>query len=306
MNQPAHPPQGWNDRDPSDRRRIINTLHVERPVTNAVARTMEKMRRGRREGREATCMTFVGEAGVGKSAFLKHYAQSNGIVTTSDATGVRRHRPVLYVELPSACTVQAACEYALAVMMGPTAPTGTRTPVLFERQLGVQEVELIIFDEFQHVGEKGAEKTRAKTADFVKGLTKRTRIPVVMTGMKTIKTFVTDNDQLTSITPYEATLGPYDPERHLEHFRKHLAALDALLPFDLPSHLDEPDRAAALLTATQGYVRHLGRLLSAAGETAIAEGACSILDRHLLKACRSERTHPGCKLKPDDLFRPPA
>ncbi len=292
----------WTDLDDVARRKAINELRVQRPQLEVVLKRMNLMREGHREGREATCMTLTGEPGVGKSEFLKLYALANPVVEERTGDGVLRRRPVVYVELPSAATVLTASDAIMRVMLGDNAPSGRAVrDGLMERQLKVQRVEILILDEFQHVGEKGAEKTRAQTADFIKGITKRTRIPIVMAGMPVIDTLIEDNKQLDTITPYRIMIPAYAfaANEEKEGFRSYLAKVDAALPFDQPSKLAANALSTKLFLASEGNLRILMRIISEAGRLAIEEHACSIFERHLHEAYEAEA------LALDNPFEPP-
>lgn len=298
MNQ--HKPR-WTAVDDVVRRTMINQLRVERPPLEAVLERMNLMRQGHREGREATCMTLTGEPGVGKSEFLKLYELANPIVEERTDEAVLRRRPVIYVELLPASTVMTASNEIMKALLGPNAPAGTAVrDGLMERQLKVQRVEILILDEFQHVGEKGAEKTRAQTADFFKGLTKRTRIPIVMAGIPVVESLIEDNMQLDTITPYRFQIPPYGfvTEEEKRGFRSYLAEIDARLPFDQSSHLEKDDLSTKLFLASGGNLRTLMRMISEAGRLAIDEHACSIFERHLHEAYGVEALAFGNPFEP--------
>lgn len=295
------PTSGWTGRDISDRRKIINRLFIDRPNLDPIIETMDLLREDHREGKETTCMTVIGEAGVGKSALLKQYAWDYCPYEEKTEQGIVRRHPVLYVQLEPDTTVIGAAETILKVLMGDRAPTGSiAKATILPAQLKIRKVELLILDEFQHVGERGATKTRNKTADWIKSIAKKLDIPVVMAGIPVVQQLVEDNDQLLSITPHAFVIPSYDFDNpdHREGFRGLLKELDKVLPFDQSAKLHEPDRALALHAASGGNLRYLRHIIARAARHAAAEDAYCITDDHFHRACDELSLHPTCPSNP--------
>lgn len=295
----------WVDVADATRREIVNDLFVERESFEPIAATMNRLREDHREGKETSCMSIVGVPGVGKSQLLKRYAAANGMITETTSDGISRRLPVLYAELDSNITVNDAAETILRALLGKRAPGGStiKNRVLPD-QLEIWRVELLIIDEFQHVGERGRSKTRNATADWIKSIAKKLRIPVVMAGMEVVAQLIEDNEQLSSITPYRFTMPRYDfdePEDRAA-FAELLKGLDAALPFDASSDLGDVSTSNALLRASCGYLRDLSRIVATAARLAIADSSCAISIDHLRQAC-DEDMHLDCLSNPfDDPF----
>ncbi len=284
----------------SDRRRIINGLFVERVEFQEILDRMDVLRQDHREGAETSCMLVLGEPGVGKSSLLQRYARANPTIEERNETGIMRRQPVVYAELDSNTTVIGAAATIMRQMMGERAPTASVAKDLLPDQLRLWQTELLIIDEFQHVAETGATKTRSRTADWVKSITKKLRIPVVMAGIPSIGTIIADNAQLSSITSFRRQIHSYDYGSTDDQaaFRDFLQDLDEKLPFRLASELNAPERATRLHLATGGILRHLGQVIAAAGRMAIDEDAARIGDRHLHHACEEINLHPSCTSNP--------
>lgn len=290
----------WVDVEAKARREIVNQLFVERESFALITKTMDRLREDHREGKETACMSVVGVPGVGKSELLERYAAANGAVTETTTEGVKRRLPVLYAELDSNITVNDAAETILRALLGKRAPSGStvKNRVLPD-QLVIWRVELLIIDEFQHVGERGQSKTRNATADWIKSIAKKLRIPVVMAGMEVVEQLIDDNHQLSSITPYRFRIPRYDFDEAADRaaFSELLTAIDKALPFDSSSDLGDIDTANALLRASGGFLRDLSRILASAARLAIDEASCAISVDHLHLAC-AEEMHLDCPSNP--------
>lgn len=274
----------WRNRDPSERRQLVNSAFVERTRLDSIIVTMNRMRRDFREKAETKCMVVVGEPGVGKSTLFEHYRDSSRVDEIVSDTGIRRPKPVIYVQLPSDATVNVCSDAILSAVMGRDLRTNGRSKEgQLESQLRINEVELIILDDFQHAASKGREKTKSQTADFVKSITKRSRIPVVMAGLPELAELIDHNRQLQTITPYRNAIPRYQfhTDGQKKAFRNFLQGLDGLLPFDTESGFKADERSAAIFLATAGLLRPLKNLIGCAAGMAIEEGAASVRDRDL-------------------------
>ncbi len=96
----------WAAVDMAVRRHALRELFVERAPTAAIANKIDKARSDRDALSEPTCMLVTGETGVGKSAFLKHYAA--GCPSRREAGCLVQ--PVVYVELQSKMTLLSAAK----------------------------------------------------------------------------------------------------------------------------------------------------------------------------------------------------
>lgn len=275
------------DRDPSERRTILNETFIPRALCDELIATMDLVRRNMREGAEPTSITFVGGAGVGKSSILKNYVAGEPVTQAIEDGCIVRKRPVLYVAFPESMSLGDAGDLTLRALLGPAAPQGRRARYgILPEQLFLQGVELMIFDDFQHVLEKGAEKTRTATRDWIKYLTKQTTIPALLAGMELINEIVSADDQVDQLTPYRFELPRYGYKTADEKkdFRDFLAELDRNLPFDHLAHLADPDRARRLHMASGGVLRPFCIFLRRAADFAIEENAGCIRDRDFARA----------------------
>ena len=301
-------PESWRNRDPSERRILVNLAFVQRDKLNPIVVTMDKMRRDFRENAETKCMVVIGEPGVGKSTLFERYRDNARVDPITTETHVKRPKPVVYVELPSDATVNICSDAILSELRGQQVRTNGRSKDgLLEAQLRISEVELIILDDFQHAASRGREKTQSQTADFVKSITKRSRIPVVMAGLPELAALIDNNRQLQTITPYKHSI----PSFHFETpgqkggFRRFLQDLDALLPFDERTGLGDKGNdgndyglSGAIFLATAGLLRPLKGLISAAAAMAIDDDSACIRGRDLHDAWNAGHRDASSKINP--------
>lgn len=276
---------GWSKTAPNERRMIINNAFAMRPQFTEIWQTFDEIRADFREGAPATCMIIIGETGVGKSTVVEEYSKANLPTRNESEHSFDTKTPVLLVSLKGMSQRLSAAQTILKKLQRLPTVTGKLSPVTdrIEAQMKKQAVELLILDEFQHLAETGAEKTKSQTADWIKGLAKETRVPIVLVGMPSLADVITANAQLASITPLRRALAEfrYDNERRRKAFRSFLSELDALFPFDQQAGLGEDWLAEKMFLASGGNPRLLCTLLRWAAKAAIEDGSRRILEKHL-------------------------
>ncbi len=276
---------GWSKVSPSERRMIINNVFAMRPLFTEIWQSFDELRADFREDAPATCMMIVGETGVGKSTVVGEYAKANLPIRHENEQCYSTQTPVLVVSLKGMSQRLSAAQTILKKLLRLPTVTGKLSNITdrSEAQMKRQAVELLILDEFQHLAETGAEKTKSQTADWIKGLAKETRVPIVLVGMPSLADVIASNAQLASITPLRRELGDfgYDNERRRTAFRSFLSELDALFPFDQPAGIGQDWLAEKMFLASGGNPRLLCTLLRWAAKAAILDGSRRILEKHL-------------------------
>jgi hypothetical protein len=262
----------WNKVPDKERRAIANRIFVPRGFTDEFLETMQELRAGAGEDAEAMCLVVVGERGVGKSAFLKHYAAQYPPVEIDDGNVRTRTRPVVYVSFPSSPTLKGAAEEFTRELLGEESTRQTRTKLtaLIKKTLKDLQTEIVIADEFQHVQEEGS-KGKSVVADWLKDIIKTTGVPFVLSGMPETIDIIEADEQLHSLTEEPTIIAPYvwDDVPSKRAWCALLAEIDKGLPFNERSDLAEINTARNLFDCSQGYLRQLRTILRIATARAI-------------------------------------
>lgn len=262
----------WEKVSDHERKQVANSIFVPRGFTDAFLGAMQELRDGSKEGAEAMCLVVVGEKGVGKSAFLKRYAEENPQEQIVDRNMITITRPVVYVPFPPSPTLKGAAEVFLAALAGPGSLRGSRTALTqrVKEMLIDLKTELVIADEFQHVRAEGA-KGKSEVADWLKDIIKTTNVPFVLSGMPETVGIIQADEQLHSLTEEPTVITAYDWQDKSSRFawRALLAKIDLKLPFNERSDLSAEDCARTLFACTDGNLRRLRAILRIAVNRAL-------------------------------------
>jgi Bacterial TniB protein len=118
-------------------------------------------------------------------------------------------------------------------------------------------VELLIFDEFQHLVESGSRKTLSNVADWLKAVINETGIPMILFGMPCSDDLLCQNRQLKRRFMSVEKLSSFNWGNSADSqkdYRLFLATIDKQLPFPERSCLAERDIAHRFFCATRGNV----------------------------------------------------
>lgn len=271
----------------NERLALVGSLYVKRDVAGEIFGEIDHMRRRAKVLTEPKSLMLIGDTGMGKTTLLKEYLAKN-LASLVDNCIVR---PVVYVSIPVNTTIRGAATELLRVMEVPGYDKGTlvdRTH-LIETQLGVQKVEVVLVDETQHVVEASGSKSLPKVGDFFKDLSKKARVPFVLTGMPATKEVVSQNDQLKRMCRLK-NIGPFTAASDDEFmsFRRFLAEVDRQLPFNELARLGDPDMSRLIFAATQGKICHVMTLVREAAMLAIEDGSGMVRMDDLRQAFNSQ------------------
>ena len=257
----------WETRSDEERRQVANAIYIPRGFTDEFLANMQELRDGSKEGAEAMCLVVVGEKGVGKSAFLRRYAEENPPQRLTDRNVITISRPVVYVPFPPSPSLKGAAEVFLSALAGPGSLRGTRTTLTqrIKETLVDLQTELVIADEFQHVRQEG-DKGKSDVANWLKDILKSTNVPFVLSGMPETIDIIQADEQLHSLT-YEPTIittYKWEDKDSRVAWRALLAKIDIALPFNERSNLSEEETARLLFVCTDGNLRRLRAMLRVA------------------------------------------
>lgn len=271
----------------AERMALVGNLYVERDVATEIFTQLDHMRNRAKILTEPMSLMLIGKTGVGKTTLLKTYLERNPKFTVENSIV----RPAVYVSLPVKTTIRGAATALLQAMEVPGAEKGTlgdRTH-LIEAQLKAQKVEIVLVDETQHVVEASGAKNLPKVGDFFKDLSKKAKVPFVLTGMPETKAIFEGNDQLKRICRL-ADIGPFSSETDEKFlmFRRFLLAVDKQLPFEKSARLGDGDPARLIFAATEGKICNVMSLIREAAILAIEDGCETVDFDHLQQAFDSQ------------------
>lgn len=266
---------------------IIRKLYVERNMVSEILTKINHVRERAKVIDEPKSLVLTGDTGMGKTTLLKAYLEEHPMSFVDNCMV----RPVVYTSLPVKTNINGAATELLRAMEVSEATKGTfkdRTH-LITTQLNLQKVEVVLVDETQHVVEASGDRTLYKVGDFFKDISKKTKVPFVLTGMPNTRQILTENPQLRRLCRC-VTVGPFscDTKEDALVFRRFLKNVDAQLPFVEWSRFGDPDPAGLIFLATEGKICHVMALIREAAILAIEDGSASISNDHLMQAFDSE------------------
>lgn len=277
----------------------IRTLYVAHPAAEAATAEIQRLHAGCDAGLEGECMLLIGLTRSGKSTILKRYTDRH----PPSLDGERDRRPVVYIDVPSRCTVKSLAETLLA-RLGDRFPHKGSEPSMTERvlwYLQAQQTELLILDEFQHLIDRRSQRVHYDVANWVKQLLNRMQRPILLAGLPTAAHVLDADEQLEWRCAGNRLLNPFDWDdaKDRQRFRGVLKKFDEQLRdyggISRLSDLAEPETAYRVHHATGGLIGGVARLLTASVRIAVPDGAARITPEILQQACLQL---PGTKSPP--------
>lgn len=157
---------------------------------------------------EPSSALLLGDSGTGKSTICKNLLNIIGQpLDTLETHGAFQITPVLLCPIPADCTINRLSIQILDNLGG--IEKNTRDKILESRiitRLKTCKTKVIIFDEFHHLLEKGADKTREKLCNWVKNLMNSTLIPIILAGTPRCEEIINKHPQLARRYPYRVRL----------------------------------------------------------------------------------------------------
>lgn len=244
-------------------------------------------------GGEPRHIMFIGESGVGKSTMLRRFLKDHPPVEHEDRTEV----PVVYLEVPSRASVSALASATLFSMGSTFWDKGTRPQLTTQLMTLLREcgTRIVVFDEMNHLVDRGGQRTHHDAADWIKQLGMVGGVSLVLAGTPRTRRLLDVNDQLRNRFGTIVTLHPFSVENGRANefarvLRSFLRLLDGLPCLNLA---DEPLLRATAF-ATGGRLRSIRNLLVRSVQLAAtlpqAQIDLSVLERAFKESIYSQAT----------------
>ncbi len=246
-------------------RSIENAIVLHPSFKQAIAMIKECHQRSKLTT-EPKCMLLLGNTGFGKTTIANHYAEQHARVLSEDGTTV----PVFYSMIPSNATIKGLACRLLEDLGDPFYDRGTTISLTSRlcKLLNECKVELIILDEFQHLIDRDSDRVLRSTADWLKDVLNRTRIPIVLMGMPSSTAILTANPQLLRrfANKYELKAFNWNQGKERDDFLRFLIMLEKATSLPQQSMLHSDEIAFRIFCATKGIVSYIKKLISKAAE----------------------------------------
>lgn len=139
-------------------------------------------------------LLVLGESGTGKTTLCRDFVTRHPRVVLAERDLV----PVLHVSIPSAATIASLTEAMLA-RLGDPAPTMGTVSVKTARVIKLaraMSVELLLFDEAQHIQDRGRLPTQYLVGDWLKTVMDEINVPTVLLGLPRVGQLLQVNEQV--------------------------------------------------------------------------------------------------------------
>lgn len=163
-------------------------------------------------GAIASGMILYGEPGVGKSAILETYVSSYLASCENLETDELTRVPIIKINIPSRPTINSLI-VELLEEAGHTELSGTQSKlnIRLREFIKSQGVELLIFDEFQHLLREQAQISTRNVLNYIKTLMDETKVAVIMAGIPEGRKAIKDYGELFQRMTFEqAEIKPYN------------------------------------------------------------------------------------------------
>lgn len=237
-----------------------------------------------RETGLAQHLLVLGESGTGKSSLCRWIEQKYPRFEIPD----RDILPALIVAIPPAATIASVAE-SMLVRLGDPAPTAGSTSAKTARVIllcRACRVEVVLFDEAQHMHDRGKTATHYMVGDWIKSLIDEMGVPTVFLGLPRLEHLLQVNEQLRRrfSRRLRLALGQSEVESIHNECLQLFISLGACIPLPLsPGRYGWEELGMRLHYASDGRVAYIKKLLSSAlryaMEMQISEISPEVLER---------------------------
>lgn len=227
-------------------------------------------------------MSLIGYTGAGKTSIIKEYCR------THNKKG--EFKKVLSIVVPENCTVKNLASRILSAIGDPRPTHGTREDM--ENRIKYYsdrtQVELIVFDEFQHISVRGSSSRQYDAADWIKTQVEVLKKPILFSGLPEVENIFVVNPQLETRRKGKIQLSPFSlkSEEGREAIHLFFHSINQRLPLPKPdrSALLEAKSIRLLVSSSNGVLGYMMRVVHLAAELAILERRQTLLYEHLTQA----------------------
>ncbi len=292
----------------------VHQIMVRYPRFMRLLEMMNECLQESKHAAEPQCMSIEGDTGAGKSTLAETMEKAHCRVEEEDRT----HIPVLYLLTPSPATIGAMLDALLEALGDPGAGRGTlaakekRVKILFKQC----RVELVIFDDFQHLVDTETDYVLHRVSEWLKALIKRTKTPFIVMGMPGQVTKVIEaNPQLSRLFAAREELTGFawnenEPDT-VKDFARFVAFVEKMAEVRLCHAMERLEVLRRIHYATDGTVGNVMNLIRRAILLADANSVKDVgLEHFDLAFSRRLEKHMKSKLNPftlpgGSLFVPP-
>lgn len=222
-------------------------------------------------------LLILGESGTGKTSLARSFTQSY----PKQVLPERDLLPVLHVSVPAAATIAGTVEAVLRQLGDPEPERGTVSAktaraVRIARGCGV---EMLLFDEAQHIQDRGRHYTQYLVGDWLKSLMDALGLPVTLLRLPRTQALLQANEQLRRRFTHRLSLSVHGgvQETNDESSLKLFRALSEALPLPLDARpFGWKELGLRLHYATDGRIAYVKQLLVNAYSHAVSQSGANI------------------------------
>jgi energy-coupling factor transporter ATP-binding protein EcfA2 len=242
--------------------RSFNNEYLEFPPFVSAFNEIDRLVQLYRQTGVAHHLLVTGESGTGKTTLCKALADRYPRSSVPERDIV----PVLIVPIPPAATIASVAEAMLARLGDPSPSTGTSSAKTARavHLARACSIELLMFDEANHIQDRGQSPTQYMVGDWLKSLMDNIQVPTVLLGLPRVNDLLRVNEQLRRrFTKHLQMALGQDPDDSIESQCLRLfASLTPSLPVPFNKEsMSWNELALRLYAATDGRVAFVKSLL---------------------------------------------
>lgn len=264
--------QKYQMMDIEQKKEQIKHLRIIHPRFHKALQLIKRCHESTAISTDPQCMLITGPSGSGKSTIFETYIRKHDRMIYEET---RTKKVVLWAEIPSPTRISTFLETMLEQLGDPFPMRGTIGNKNHRLVNLIKDcrIELIMLDEFQHFVHTENQKINYEVADCFKSIINRTKVPVVLFGLKQAESVLECNPQLKRRFSMKYSLPPfgYEDDTRVQEFRILMKHLDNILPFENLSGLDTPDIADRIMHATGGIMNSIMKLVREAALIALEQ-----------------------------------